>query len=146
MKKLTITVISISLIALYSFMRVNNEDDTKEGIQFFTATFQQALDQAKRQNKLVFMDAYASWCGPCKMMKHKTFKNKNVADFYNKNFINIAVDMEKGEGPALSQTFQIEAYPTLIFVNPQGKLVAKAMGYHKANDFLELGEELINKK
>lgn len=145
MKTLAVIVVSTSLVALFSFMTLNKENKTEQGIQFFQGTWQQALDKAKKENKLVFMDAYATWCGPCRLMKHMTFTDKGVADFYNKNFINVAVDMEKGEGPSLSQTFQVEGYPTLIFVNYKAQLIAKTTGYHRANDFLEIGEEIINK-
>src|SRR5271154_5962837 len=71
-------------------------------IIFIEDNWNEALKQAAAQNKYLFVDAYASWCGPCKMLKATTFKNKKAAAFYNTNFINVAIDMEKGQGPELA--------------------------------------------
>lgn len=142
---ITSTLIIATLVVL-GFKTSPEQAKTEEGIQFFTGTWQQALDKAKNENKYIFLDAYASWCGPCKMMKHKTFTDKAVAEFYNKNFISVAVDMEKGEGPVLANKYAVEAYPTLIYFKPDGKLIGKAMGFRKAKEFLEIGVEASNTK
>ena len=70
-------------------------------IQFETKTFAEIKALAKAQNKLIFLDAYTSWCGPCKYMAKNIFTNDTVADFYNSRFINAKIDMEKGEGVEL---------------------------------------------
>ncbi|MDO5615308.1 MAG: DUF255 domain-containing protein, partial [Cruoricaptor ignavus] len=62
------------------------------------SSFQEILSKAKKENKLVFMDAFATWCGPCKMMEKNIFPKENVKSYYNTNFINARFDMEKGEG------------------------------------------------
>jgi len=121
---------------------VSNVETTS--IHFFTGTWQEALDLAKKEDKLIFLDAYATWCGPCKKMTRNTFTNKKVADFYTKHFINLAVDMEKGEGITLSQKYAVTAYPTLLFLKADGSLIAKRVGYHKASEFLEIGQEIAN--
>lgn len=95
---------------------------------------------------MIFLDAYASWCGPCKKMKRTTFADKSVADYYNKNFINVAIDMEKGEGPMLAERFLVEAYPTFVFIKSDGKVLGKTMGFHNASEFLKLGQKVIKAK
>lgn len=135
-------IIIISAFALYSFNTNSHPPKKKEGgIVFFNGNWKQALNKAKAEKKIIFLDAYASWCGPCKVMARKTFRNSDVAKFYNKNFINIAMDMEKGEGPTLARRYPLNAYPTLMFINAKGELVAKAVGYYKAEAFLELGKK-----
>jgi thioredoxin 1 len=146
MKIFAIATIIVGLVFLFSFTATESSTMSDEGIKFQTGTWQQALDLAKKENKIIFLDAYASWCGPCKKMKRTTFADKTVADYYNKNFINVAIDMEKGEGPMLSERYAVEAYPTLIFIKPDGKVFAKTMGFHTVSQFLEVGHKIIKAK
>lgn len=147
MKTISLAVISLTIILFVSgFKNRNSEAKVEEGIQFFTGTWQQAIDKAKKENKYIFLDAYASWCGPCKMMKHKTFTDKAVGEFYNKHFVCVAIDMEKsGDGPVLAEKYSVEAYPTLIYFKSDGKLIGKAMGFRKSKEFLEMGEQIVTK-
>lgn len=147
MKTIAFAAISLAILLFVSgFKYRKSEIKTEDGIQFFTGTWQQALEKAKKENKYIFLDAYASWCGPCKMMKHKTFTDKAVGDFYNKHFVCIAVDMEKsGDGSILADKYSVEAYPTLIYLKPDGKLIGKAMGFRKSKEFLEMGEQVVAK-
>src|ERR1700753_515229 len=114
-------------------------------IIFIENDFNEALKQAAAQNKYVFVDAYATWCGPCKMLKSTTFRNKKAAAFYNANFINVAIDMEKGQDPQLAAQWGMQAYPTLIIFNPQGKPVLDSVGYIKADDLIKFGEAGLKK-
>lgn len=146
MKTVLITIVLLSFIAFYGFTTLNKNTKAAKGIIFHSGTWQQALDLAKKENKIIFLDAYASWCGPCKKMKRITFADKSVADYYNKNFINVAIDMEIGEGPMLAERYSVEAYPTLIFIKPDGKLFGKIMGFHTVYQFLEIGQKVIKAK
>jgi len=116
-----------------------------QGIEFHQGTWEEALAKAKAENKLIFMDAYASWCGPCKMMSKNVFPNKKVGEFYNQNFISVKMNMEKGEGPELARKYRVRAYPTLFFINGDGKVVHQSLGYHRKNEFLKLGKQALKK-
>lgn len=98
------------------------------------------LEKAKKEKKMIFLDGYATWCGPCKSMDAETYKNQAVADYYNANFINVKYDMEKGEGPKLAEQYQVTAYPSLLFLNADGNMLHKGVGYHEAADFVSLGK------
>ncbi|MCO4292845.1 DUF255 domain-containing protein [Solitalea sp. MAHUQ-68] len=100
------------------------------------APFKEVLAEAKKQNKLIFFDAYTSWCGPCKVMANTVFKTDSVADFFNQTFVNLKVDMEKGEGPKLKDRFDVAAYPTLLFIDGDGNLVHKIVGSAPVNEFM----------
>ena len=69
-----------------------------QGVEFRDLTFQQALEQAQKEGKLVFMDCYTSWCGPCKYMLNTVFVLPEMGEFFNDQFVNVKYDMEKGEG------------------------------------------------
>lgn len=116
----------------------------EEGIKFEKDTFNNILAKAKKENKLVFLDAYASWCGPCKLLDRNVFPKKEVGDFYNANFYNLHIDMEKGEGVEIAKKYGIHSYPTLLFINGNGEIVLKAAGYMPVSDFLKIGNEAIN--
>lgn len=117
---------------------------SQQGIRFEDSDFATILAKAKAEKKLVFLDAYAAWCGPCKLMERNVFTDKNVADYYNKNFINAHFDMEKGEGPGLASKYGIRSYPTLLFLNGDGEVIGKELGYIKTEEFLALGKKNNN--
>src|SRR5476649_1062437 len=79
-------------------------------IQFDHSTWAELLAKAKQQNKMIFVDAYTTWCGPCKWMAKNVFTNDTVAEFYDKTFICAKIDMEKGEGPELAKKYEVRAY------------------------------------
>lgn len=111
-----------------------------QGIKFNTTDFNDAMAKAKSENKLIFVDAYTTWCGPCKWMAKNVFTDENVGKYYNESFVNIKIDMEKGEGPELAKKFEITGYPTLIFVNGSGEVIHRSMGSRPAVDFIDLGQ------
>lgn len=146
MKKLLIVPFLLALL-IFGTQKANAQEKTKDEkhIVMFEGTMAEAQALAKKKKKIIFLDAYASWCGPCKMMKAQTFKNPDAADFYNENFINMAIDMEKGEGPALAQKYGVRAYPTLLFINEKGELVHTGLGFLPAEKFISLGKEAMTK-
>lgn len=116
----------------------------QEGIKFENDTFQNILSKAKKENKLVFLDAFASWCGPCKLLERNVFPQKEVGEFYNKNFINSRFDMEKGEGRDIARKYGINSYPSFLFLNGNGEVVFKGKGYMEAHQFLSMGKEVLD--
>lgn len=113
----------------------------QESIKFTEASFTEILQKAQKENKLIFLDAYAAWCGPCKLMEKNVFTDKNAATYYNTTFINAHFDMEKGEGRDLAARYGVRSYPTLLFLNPKGEIVTKSLGYLDPSQFIELGKE-----
>lgn len=136
----------ISFIAIFAFVSENrakpsgiNYHDEGQGIQFIEADWNKALQEAKKQHKLIFLDAYASWCGPCKLLKKNTFPDKEAGELFNKNFINVAVNMEKGDGPALAALYSVDAYPTLIITDADGNIVTYTKGYISPKQLIDFG-------
>jgi len=115
------------------------------GIQFIEDDWNLALKKAQSQNKLVFVDIYATWCGPCKMIRQYTFTDSAVGDFFNKNFVNVSIDGEKGVGPQLAQQFAINAYPTLVVTDATGKPVLLTVGFLPADYLLQFANEAVKR-
>ncbi|NCD68760.1 thioredoxin fold domain-containing protein [Mucilaginibacter sp. R11] len=141
------TVLVGSAVLFFSFKgsdRATVAAETK--INFIENSWTEALKQASLQHKYIFVDAYATWCGPCKMLKSTTFKDKDAAEFFNKNFVNVAIDMEKGQGPALASEWGMRAYPTLIIFDASGTPVLGTVGYIGAKDLVKFGQKALSKK
>ena len=136
MKKILLVIIFSISFTLYA----------QEGIKFQNTTFKEILAKAKSEKKLIFLDAFASWCGPCKMMEKNIFPLKSVSDYYNANFINARFDMEKGEGREIAMKYAVRSYPTYLFLNGDGELVMKNYGYMGEQDFLTIAKEANDPK
>lgn len=86
------------------------------------------VKKAKKEKKLIFIDCYTDWCGPCKMLAANVFTDDAVADFFNAQFINAKFEMEKdADGVARKEAWGIKAYPTLIFVDPKTEEVVHVL-------------------
>lgn len=111
---------------------------------FRTLNYQEALSTAKAENKLVFIDFYTDWCGPCKLMVKEVFPQKHVGDYFNAHFVCIKINGEKGEGIDLVKKIGLSAYPTFLIVNPEGNEVGRFEGYRPADQFVEDINHLID--
>ena len=117
---------------------------SQESINFEDTTFKEVLAKAKREKKLVFMDAYAAWCGPCKLMEKNVFPLPAVREYYNANFINARFDMEKGEGREIAMKYGVRSYPSYLFLNGDGEVVMTNYGYMGEQDFIAIAKEANN--
>jgi len=134
MKKLILTISIVIILTL------SNGYSQTRSITFSEKPWAEIQAIARQENKLIFLDAYAVWCGPCKWMSANIFTNDTVADYYNRTFICAKMDMEKGEGIALAKKYEVRAYPTLLFINSDGDMVHKKVGAaRKIKDYIDLG-------
>ena len=105
-------------------------------INFEEGSFKDALTKAKDMDRLLFLDAYTSWCGPCKTMAKEVFTLDSIADFFNSHLVSLKMDMEKGEGIQLKEKYQIEVYPTFLLLNGDGQEVYRMVGSCSPDRFL----------
>ncbi len=144
---------SIFVLLIFSCLSCHVSSASKEktvvqsepGIHFIENDWPTALKTAKNENKLVFVDIYATWCGPCKMLKQYTFTDSAVGNFFNKNFVSVSIDGEKGVGPQLAQQYSIEGYPTLIVADSTGKPVLLTAGYMPADVLMQFANAALKK-
>ncbi len=113
-----------------------------QGIDFQHITFEEAIQKAKQEDKLIFIDFYTQWCGPCKKLAAGPFKEEAVGEFYNNHFINLKLDAEK-EGATTAKKYKVNAYPTLMFIDGNGSLVYSGVGVTHGYDMVGFGKEAI---
>ena len=88
----------------------------------------EAIEKAKENGKMVFVDCYTSWCGPCKYMADKIFTQKEMGEYLNSRFVCVKYDMERGDGPDIAVKYSVAAYPTFLILDTDGTLIYKIVG------------------
>ncbi|WP_234733146.1 thioredoxin family protein [Tellurirhabdus bombi] len=117
--------------------------DEPVGVRFFTGPWKDVLAEAKRQNKPIFIDIYTTWCGPCKLMSKEAFPDPKVAEKFNAGFVSYKIDAEKGEGIGLAKKYNVEGYPTSLFVSANGDLIYRTLGYGGVKKMLEEADKAL---
>ena len=136
MKKITLIIMCLGAFLF------GNAQEVSKGIKFEASKFDQVLTKAKADDKLVFLNISTSWCPPCKRMAKDVFPMESVGNYFNKNFVNLKVDAEKGEGIALAKRYKITGYPTFLLLNSSGDVVGRLVGGAAPNDFIAKIEAL----
>lgn len=140
--KYLIAIIILIAVCAFKSPTIDTNVNSSKGIHFFKGTFQKALQKAKEENKPIFLDMYTTWCGPCKLLKRKTFLDKEVGDYFNERFINITVDAETTIGQELSGKYNIEGYPTLLILDKEGNKLAKQIGFVEPHILVNFGKRI----
>ncbi len=146
MKKIIITIL---LLTPFLFSQCSKKTNTttalKKGVKFVKyETLSEAIDQAEKEGKLVFIDFYADWCAPCKMMAKDVYPDKEIATFFNANFVNFKVDGEKGYGPNIAALYDVKAYPTLVWVDTKGRVLERTEGGTYHTELMELAQRALS--
>lgn len=122
-----------------------------QGIQFIQGSLTEAFEQAKKEKKLVFVDFYADWCGPCKQLAREVFTKPEVGAYYNEKFICVKVNTEEVANKMYVRQYKVTSLPTLSYIQPDGKLISSVSGTMSVEDFIlegkiATGEELSFEK
>lgn len=139
-------IVGLSLLAILSMAFVINRNigiSPESGIKFEHISLKKAKEEAEKSGKIIFIDCYTSWCGPCKQMAATSFKDEGVAKIYNEKFVNLKVDIEKDpDGPELARMYKISAYPTLLYINSEGKLIKTVIGMQSADKLISIANSI----
>jgi thiol-disulfide isomerase/thioredoxin len=141
--------IAVAMLSKAQGKSVETPKDTatvEVGISFKHEVWTEILKLAKAENKLIFVDCYTTWCGPCKKLAKTVFVDQKVGQLMNSKFINVKMDMEKEEGVDLGKKYDVKAYPTLLFINPNGDVEHRIVGGIPAEDFIKAANDALSGK
>ena len=130
-------------LLLFSVIFLSIQSAYSQGIEFQKLKWQEAIEMANEKGKLLFVDSYAEWCGPCKKMAKHEFVKKEVGEVYNSNFINLKLDMESKNGRTFDSQYPVSAYPTMFFLSGEGEVVKKIRGGQKADQLIKMANDAI---
>lgn len=129
----------------------------KAGVRFQQgSSWEELKEKARAEHKYVFMDCYATWCGPCKMMDRDVYPNDTVGDFFNQHFISVKVQTDTNknddaniqswytDAKKINDAYSIKELPTFLFFSPDGELVHRGVGFLPTNQFIELASHALN--
>lgn len=136
-------IILLSLLFVFSFLFSHAQSEKNQGINFRELTFDQAIAQSKVEHLPVFVHGFASWCHFCEFMKDSIYTDKEVGEFYNKNFISIKLDLEK-EGKDLNKRLRASSFPQLVFYDSTGEVLHRVAGQKQKYSFLQVGKDALD--
>ncbi len=129
----------------------------QRGMQFEQGTsWTEIQAKAKATNKYIFMDAYTTWCGPCKFMAATIFPMPEAGAFFNDKFINVKVQLDTtakdneevkrwySDAHSIMARYKVNVFPTYLFFSPDGQLVHRAIGASDIKGFTAKGADALN--
>jgi len=118
---------------------------SKKGVDFVSSkTLTKVLEEAQSDGKIVFLDMYTTWCAPCKIMDEEVYTDPDVEALLDDKMISYKVDAEKGNGPDLTVIYNVQVYPTLIFLDERGRELVRSDGALSTTGFLELAQRALD--
>ena len=109
-----------------------------QGIYFEKISVKEALEKAQKEKKMVFVDMWATWCVPCKMLANSLFTQKEVGSYMNSHFICVKCDIDTQEGKILKKKYGVRRVPTLLILQPDGEIRCFMLGgSRQKGEFLE---------
>lgn len=109
-----------------------------QGIKWQNGSFEDVIKTSKKQHKIIFLDVYATWCGPCKLMDSQVFADSTIGKIFNTQFINAKIDGETVEGKQLVEQFELNSYPSRLFITENWEVLSKQEGTSSITNLLKI--------
>ncbi len=142
-------VLLLLSICMFSLLSCTSKKKTVQPvteIQFFSNTehsLTEVIEMASTQNKKVFVDFHADWCLPCKILDEEVFNKRDVYTYFNRNFINYKVDIEKGNGANLKLMYGADELPTLLFLDDKGSVLTRNNGQVSQTFIMSMAKNMV---
>ncbi|MDE5624130.1 MAG: thioredoxin family protein [Alistipes sp.] len=114
-------------------------------VKFETVSTDAVREMAVKQGKLVFIDLYASWCPPCKMMERLVFSRKDVGDFMEQRFVAAKYDTDQPTGKELLSRYGNGAIPLYLIFDTKGELLGRIQGASSADEFMDSIRKILKR-
>lgn len=127
-RALSKTKVKMKTILVIVLIFIGGIQSFGQGIEFFKGDYNAALEKAKQEGKMLFVDFYADWCGPCKRLAKDVFTLEAVGNYFNEKFVSIQIDAENPANRQVVKQNKVRSYPTLAFFDADGKLRSRLEG------------------
>ena len=102
------------------------------GVAFASGTinwrsYEEGMVLSKIEKKKVFLHFYADWCGFCRKMANTTFKDSDLINYLNDNFMPIMVNTDRE--PQTAGSYGVSGLPTTVFLTEMGEPIFSVPGY-----------------
>ncbi len=150
MRPSTLLLLAAMFFSSFSVSGMNGYNSTNPApdntVKFHNGSFESAMTKASEEGKLFFVEFYADWCTPCKWMDKTTFRDKDVIDLMNSNYVALKLDIETEEGSDLKNQYSVRMLPTIIIFNAKGEMIERVektlspdsmkslLSFHEAED------------
>jgi thiol:disulfide interchange protein len=136
-----ITAIAVSMLVSASTLTAGMKVPER---LFQPVSLDQALIMAVKEKRIVFIDFCTTWCGACKKLDEDTWSNAKVIERLKAKTIPLKLDAD--ENKLIVEKYKIAAYPTLLFLNPDGSILARVVGYQIPTQFIETLQGVLAEK
>lgn len=134
----------MTLIFTLALLWMPNPSPSTDTTIFYKGDVNAALAQAETSGKLLLVDIYTTWCGPCKRMDRVTFQDKAVKQALKDRVVAFKIDAEKGEGINFATKYRISSYPSFLILNAKGEVVERKIGYMPPKQFMKWLDSALN--
>ena len=137
---LTVPILGSTPVIIDESVDANETSADNEGMELFHGSFEEALALAEEQDKLVFVDVYTMWCGPCVVMQETVFPVAEVGEYFNPRFVNLKLDMENEDqnGPEIGARYKVGVVPTYLILDTEGNEIGRATGGASPSQFISM--------